>query len=165
MHVPYSAPLARHVRSSENFGRFNRTSKSAWLRDPFMYFVRSGVTRASIGSPQPSQTPFIMSYNGKIQTANHATKPLGILPRFHHVAFSDPPEQQCYLTTINTMPPGWCIPVFPFRSGANERNRKWEPTQHFQPRSRRSWRTMPSSTIFSLPPFRHTPAAKRRRKK
>ena len=86
-----------------------------------MYFVRSGVTRASIGSPQPSQTPFIMSYNGKIQTANHATKPLGILPRFHHVAFSDPPEQQCYLTTINTMPPGWCIPVFPFRSGANER--------------------------------------------
>ena len=130
-----------------------------------MYFVRSGVTRASIGSPQPSQTPFIMSYNGKIQTANHATKPLGILPRFHHVAFSDPPEQQCYLTTINTLPPGWCIPVFPFRSGANERNRKWEPTQHFQPRSPQSWRTMPSYTIFSLPPFRHTPAAERRRKK
>jgi hypothetical protein len=34
--MPYSAPLARHVRSSENFGRFNRTSKSARLRDLYI---------------------------------------------------------------------------------------------------------------------------------
>ena len=43
------------------------------------------------------------------------------MPKLAAAPFSDPPEQQCYLTTINTLPPGWCIPVFPFRSGTNER--------------------------------------------
>ena len=40
--MPYGAPLARHVRSSENFGRFNRTSKSAWLRDLYICPLRGG---------------------------------------------------------------------------------------------------------------------------
>ena len=43
------------------------------------------------------------------------------MPVLATVPFFNPPEQQCYLTTINTLPPGWCIPVFPLRSGANER--------------------------------------------
>ena len=38
----------------------------------------------------------------------------GLMPILAAVPFSDPPEQQCYLTTINTLPPGWCIPVSPF---------------------------------------------------
>ena len=45
----------------------------------------------------------------------------GQMPILAAVPLFYPPEQQCYLTTINTLPPGWCIPVFPFRSGANER--------------------------------------------
>ena len=36
MCVPYSEPLARHVRSDLKFGRFTRTSKSAWLRDLYI---------------------------------------------------------------------------------------------------------------------------------
>jgi hypothetical protein len=48
------------------FRRFYRTSKSAWLRDLFMYFVRSGVARAPIQVRRSlRKTPFIISYYGE----------------------------------------------------------------------------------------------------
>ena len=66
-----------------------------------------------LGSPKGMQhiLPAEMPGNGQMPI-------LAAVPLFY------PPEQQCYLTTINTLPPGWCTPVFPLPRDAKERKKK-----------------------------------------